>query len=382
MASNASITNINASRKKNWLFNFFHKCVGHKRDKKLWIFSSYLGRYQDNSRYLFEYVSKNEKDIKAIYFVQNEELQKKLASENLNSVIIGSKEAKKIAKKAGVSFYTNGIDDFGEHIYNYRSYVVALWHGVGFKEMYYADRNFHDNIVKKIYRNFFSYVHRNLTVATSEYAFECFARDFRFKRSKAKYVINGQPRNDIFFDKKESKKDHKVMLYAPTYRKVEEQNINIKNVIDFFSSKEGLDLLKENNIKLYVRLHPVTENIEIKENDNVIDASKMDGQALLLDTDILITDYSSIATDFAITKKPVILYVPDYDEYIKSEPLFDEASQIYKHKDVSLSIDDLKKKIAHSSSSLADEFNKMLNTDLDGEYSKKLTNKLKEILKI
>ena len=381
MAKNSSIVNINQARKKNWLFNLFHKCVGAKRDKKLWIFGSYIGRYQDNSKYLFEYVSKNEPDITAIYFVANEELKNDLESKGLKSVVIGSKEAKKIAKKAGASFYTTGIDDFGYHVYNYRSYVVALWHGVGFKEMYYADRNFKDNLIKKIYRNAFSYVHRDLTVATSKYAFDCYAKDFKLL-NKAKYIINGQPRNDIFFENKHVPNGESIIMYAPTYRKNEDENITIKEFVDYFGSEEGVKFLKENNSKLYIRLHPLTENIVIKESERVIDASKMDGQKLLLDTDILITDYSSIATDFSITKRPVIIYAPDYDTYIKSEPLFDEADIIYKHQDVSKSIEDIKIKIKSKSVAITDEFNKLLNTDLEGNYCKKLVEKVKDNLKI
>ena len=33
-------------------------------------------------------------------------------------------------------------------------------------------------------------------------------------------------------------------------------------------------------------------------------------------TDVLITDYSSIAVDFCLTNRPIIFYIYDYNEYI------------------------------------------------------------------
>ena len=35
--------------------------------------------------------------------------------------------------------------------------------------------------------------------------------------------------------------------------------------------------------------------------------------------DVLILDYSSLMFDFALTKKPCFLYVPDLDEYIEND---------------------------------------------------------------
>ena len=36
-------------------------------------------------------------------------------------------------------------------------------------------------------------------------------------------------------------------------------------------------------------------------------------------SDILISDYSSLMFDFALSEKPCFLYVPDIDEYIKAD---------------------------------------------------------------
>ena len=44
-----------------------------------------------------------------------------------------------------------------------------------------------------------------------------------------------------------------------------------------------------------------------------------DGQKLLLLSDILIADYSSIMVDYTILQKPIVLFAYDLDDYINEE---------------------------------------------------------------
>ena len=379
---NKTVNDINFSRKKYWATNLFRKFLIHKKDKRIWIFSSLNGKYQDNSMYLFEYVSKNCPEVKPYYFVGTEQAKKDLDNKGLNSVVIGTKEAKKLQKKAGISFYTHGIDDFGPVVRNYRSYVVALWHGVGFKKMYYSDPTFKDNIIKKIYRSAFSYTHRDLTVTTSKYCFDCFAADFRFRKN-AKYVIIGQPRNDGLVANKDKKPSgKKIILYAPTYRRFEKENVNIQSVVDMFSDKAIQDKLTKLGYVVYIKLHPITTGIEIKESENVVNASKFESQKLLESVDTLITDYSSIASDFAITGRKIIFYAPDYDEYTKYEPVFEESDEIYKGPLVCKTPDEILKQIEGNDLSLTDKINNLFNTSLEGNYSSRIVQYLYKELKI
>ena len=332
--------------------------------------------------YLFEYVSKNYPQIETYYFVNSLELKQKLEKDNLRSVVIGSKEAKKLAKRAGVSFYTHGIDDFGMNVYNYDSYVVALWHGVGFKKIYYSDTTFRDNLVKKIYRNLFSYVHRDLTVTTSDYCFDCFAKDFRLKKS-SKYVVIGQPRNDLLLENNDHlKEDKKIILYAPTYRRFEKDDANLQSVIDLFSAPELQEKLSKLGYVLYVKLHPLTTGIQINESDFIKNVCKEEAQSLLKRASVLITDYSSIACDFAITGRKIIFYAPDYDEYVKSEPMFEESDYLYKGKLTCKTPDEVIDKILSEDYSLTNELNSIFNSSLEGNYRKRIVEYLFKKLKI
>lgn len=52
-------------------------------------------------------------------------------------------------------------------------------------------------------------------------------------------------------------------------------------------------------------------------SDKFINANCFDIQELIILSDILITDYSSVMFDFALTNKPVFLYTFDLDDYME-----------------------------------------------------------------
>jgi CDP-glycerol glycerophosphotransferase (TagB/SpsB family) len=51
----------------------------------------------------------------------------------------------------------------------------------------------------------------------------------------------------------------------------------------------------------------------------IADSKKYDVQQLLMESAVLITDYSSVYFDFAFMKKPIIYYHFDYDKYRKGQ---------------------------------------------------------------
>ena len=152
-----------------------------------------------------------------------------------------------------------------------------------------------------------------------------------------KILLYGHPRNDIFFNSQmmahaRQKVDglyktsgKKLLLYAPTFRNtVVRGQSRIERHADIF----GLDypeLLAHMQARfggewvILVRLHPQVTDMAgeiIPLSNNVIDATEyMDMQELLVSSDCLITDYSSCAFDFMLTRRPVFLYATDIQEF-------------------------------------------------------------------
>lgn len=167
----------------------------------------------------------------------------------------------------------------------------------------------------------------DLLLSGCKYSTDIFRRSFWFDGEIFEY---GTPRNDLLFEKNLKLKEKvferinisirkKVLLYAPTFRK--------NNELDVYDLEyeKVLRTLKERfggNWVCLVKLHPhlQSKSKNIVQGNDVVDVTGYDDiQELLSISDVLITDYSSLMFDYAITKKPCFLYVPDYKEYIKQD---------------------------------------------------------------
>ena len=134
---------------------------------------------------------------------------------------------------------------------------------------------------------------------------------------------SGYPRNDELFDSDALRKDvrgslnipdeNTVILYAPTWR---EGSAGSSDLLDAGALASTLGP----NFTVLVRGHSVSlrrgENVRAA---GVIDVTTFsDPTGLMAAADVLVTDYSSIMFDFSVTRKPVIFYVPDWDDYTGS----------------------------------------------------------------
>lgn len=139
-------------------------------------------------------------------------------------------------------------------------------------------------------------------------------------------IITGYPRNDVMFSKKllicnyfevlNLSKYKKVILYAPTFR----DNQDCIKPLSENLETQNLELNKLNYL-LLVKKHPWQKSFKIPEGlSNILDVSQTvdDIQELLPFTDILITDYSGTFFDFMLSKKPVIFYPYDLEDYLKN----------------------------------------------------------------
>lgn len=143
-----------------------------------------------------------------------------------------------------------------------------------------------------------------------------------------KVLEMGYPRNDILKKEPSSEllaniknrlgvsSDKKIVLYAPTFRD-DQQNVDI-NEGEMFDPYAVQKAFGNDYVVLtrghYFNIEPVSSN-----SDYCIDASDYSNSAeLLLVTDVLITDYSSIAFDYLNLNRPIILYCYDISKYTSS----------------------------------------------------------------
>ena len=91
--------------------------------------------------------------------------------------------------------------------------------------------------------------------------------------------------------------------------------------------------LLENNKVLLFNLHPyMNENEEYmkKTNESAVfwNRNEYTIEELLMISDALISDYSSVIYDFAILEKPIALYCYDYEKYNKQRGFYIDIKQL------------------------------------------------------
>lgn len=146
----------------------------------------------------------------------------------------------------------------------------------------------------------------------------------------------GSPRVDILIHEKDNQdikkrvrsalgidEDAFFVLYAPTFRKqstVENYISSFDDILKAFESRFG-------KTTIAYRLHPNAERLMGSVawgRACAVNATMFpDVQELIIAADCLITDYSSIAYDFALIRKPVFLCVKDTEEYIEERGVYD-----------------------------------------------------------
>jgi len=297
------------------------------KDENIWIFGSWLGeKYADNSKYLFEYINKKHPEIRAIWITKDVSIINKLKKEGYEVYKAYSIKSIMISLKAKCSIFvqSNKYDNL-LFLNNSKVKKIQLWHGAPLKKIGFDDKIFTKNslpkLLYKLKHFLFPFLNEqyDLVVAISEEDRKNFRTAFKVK----KISITGYPRNDALFKFKYKKNKGYTVIYLPTFRG------NIGDKIDLFSDfnfdiEKWNEILCQNNIVLNIKMHPVNkpkdELIEKYKSLNSISfMEEVDVAEILPNTDILITDYSSVFFDFLLTNRPIIFAPFDYEKYITKD---------------------------------------------------------------
>ncbi|WP_100333181.1 CDP-glycerol glycerophosphotransferase family protein [Bacillus alkalisoli] len=211
---------------------------------------------------------------------------------------------------------------------NFRKSVecIQIWHAVGsFKQFGLKDRSNYKRSKSAIkrFKRVYSKFHK--IVVGSEKMANIFKESFGIQEQNI--LRTGIPRTDFFYDnclmnhvrneiylKYPNLKEKKVITYAPTFRKQQLKEHQLELEIEKLYNELSLS-----NFILIIKLHPmIRKNITIEEKykNFIYDFSDYNStNELLLITDYLITDYSSLPCEFSILNKPIIFFVYDLEEY-------------------------------------------------------------------
>lgn len=320
---------LRVSTKKKWLElynnsknkNLYEKyCKKEILDKRKIFFESFHGKsYSHNPKYIYEKMLQMRYD-KIYDFVWSYEGKLKIPG---NPIIVNRNCEKYYELLASSKYLVNNIS-FPVKKKRKGAVYIQTTHGTPLKHMGEDIKNDSSKIIKG---NITSEAKKwDYLISPNQYSHDIFKRAFLFKKE---ILDKGYPANDIFYEKINKKRNEikkalninpekKIILYAPTFRDTE-RDINGNPYFDL-----PLDLNKfydEFNDKyiILLRFHYLISNnikIEDKLKKFVLDVSNYDDvHELLLVSDILITDYSSVFFDYAHSKNPILFFMPDFKIY-------------------------------------------------------------------
>lgn len=327
-----------------------------KPDPMVWMFSSTDNRhYNYNSRYLFEYVKDNLKEVTP-YFVINDPVLREKLSQKYGAQYFIETESKAGIRKvlgAGVWFTSAGLPLYGTNLRKGRL-IVNLWHGVPLKKIALLDPNLKSAsriYFKKIFTENYSCI-----LTSSSSLVPVMAKSFAVPENMIK--VWGQPRNDRIFVEKDRNRIlegffgklpeyEKVILYAPTFR--DNGRTRIFPFKDY--DREALEsFLERKKILICVRTH-ISERgsaaAYLSRRIVSLDNEKTEDVTGLLDIfDLLITDYSSIYIDYLLTGKPQMFLPYDKEDYLADRGMnfdYDEVTPGPKPESQKAFMDELEK---------------------------------------
>lgn len=200
--------------------------------------------------------------------------------------------------------------------------VVQLWHGMGSFKKFGGSSETNPEVLKELKAATKNTDH---ILASSENIRDNYAE--AFIAPKEKVICIGCPQVDYFFREHDiaawkeelseqypEMKGKKLVLYAPTFRGEEEHDKKLLEAFDFdaFQKELGKDYF------LMVRLHPQIQSAKVPDTvANMTDYPNV--RKLLCMTDILIADYSSIAVEYSLLNRQIILYAFDKEWYLSKD---------------------------------------------------------------
>ena len=292
------------------------------RKKRIWLFMDRQENADDNAEHLYKYAVTQKDNIKK-YFTVSDEFGDFTRLSDLPNVLefysIKQRLVYLFAEKIISSHPDENILNpfMGKNVKSYSGLInsdkIFLQHGVT-----------KDNVSSWLHKS-----DKNLKLITtvSDAERKSFL-DPGYNYDENIIQTLGFPRFDNL---KTNEKTKRQILIAPSWR-TDLHNMTIKYIMDsdyfktinsLINNKTLISIAEKYDYKIIFKPHPMVYGyVDLFEtNEYVTIDEKTTYQELFKDSDLLITDYSSIAFDFSYMKKPIIYYQHD-DDYNFKEGYF------------------------------------------------------------
>ena len=303
------------------------------KNNYIWIFGENSASTANNNSYYFwkEVVNINDDIDKYILFEKNEKTQKVYANltEYEKKFVIWKNTRKhfKLYSDADMFFVSLSYKDivpdkilFAHFNFIVKRPVIYLRHGTtGMKRTYYTGDYYWNNMFR-----FLSYNPEETDYMIKYNNFR------RYQLHYEEYL----PRYGQLVKKDECLTDKNQILWFLTWREYFGKNIETKlftkSISNVLKSGELEEYLLKNDLTLKICVHQMFDVDTFKDIYKyskkglieIVHSKDIDVMDELVKSRLLITDYSSVAYDFTLLNRPVLLYQPDLEVYSKTRDFY------------------------------------------------------------
>lgn len=288
------------------------------------VFSSYMSRSaSDSGLAICEYMREHHPGFELYWAVEDGSVSVPTGSKKL---IRRSEEWFEVL--TSTAFLVNNVGAIDGYTGRSHQKFIQTWHGTPFKLVGKSEVD-HDGFEHPVAHSRIENESKqwDLFIAQNEFLERVARRDFDYQ---GEIIRSGYPRNDRLVVSAEEERlsirrqlgvddNSYLILYAPTWRESLAAGTVSRMVefLDFDNLLESLD--PETCILLRGHNYNAAHTNKRLSKGRLIDVTHSpDINDLILASDLLITDYSSVMFDYLVTGKPIVYFVPDIDEYIES----------------------------------------------------------------
>ncbi|MEX6362076.1 CDP-glycerol glycerophosphotransferase family protein [Staphylococcus saprophyticus] len=311
----------------HWLFKMIQNHFVKKHQNMSYIYEKdksnikdhivFLGfdyGFRGNSRYLFNHFAKHFSKL-PIYFITND-------VNGPNFIKPDDPKTKFLIESAQVVILESYIPDNLKP----NGTIIQLWHGTPIKKLFLDSMEPTQNLNIYNYRarKYNKWLQQDYFISDCAPIIEHFKSAFPQQQT---HILNcGYPRVRYLMDKQSDKHyisfikqelklnpDKETLLYVPTWHSHFDE-------VDLLPISDGL----LNKYNVIFKGHIEDQSDYMPENA-IIAPTHIEVQDLLLVSDIVLTDYSSIIFDALSIDKVVCQYTPDHEKYVTERGVYDDV---------------------------------------------------------
>ena len=327
-------------------------------NKRIWLFCDRMMLADDNCEHLFKYSIKQDDNIKKYYVINKKSVDyKRLKAISNNIIAYGSLKHKLLflfsEKLVNSHFFRTPTNPFlGGDLSLFKMMMVdsMIKNNYLYSGAFYHDFCFiqHGIILHDLSSYFKKYDFNYSVIVTTveKERYSIISGNYNYDEDRIQLL--GLTRYDNLINE-----ENKQILLSPTWRVlVDDYDLfansdYLKSVNSFLNNQKLIDTTKKYGYNLVFKIHPELHRFKrffiLPEEFKITTESY---SKLLRESSIMITDYSSVAFDFAYLKKPIIYYQNKENEtFHNPESYFDYETMAFG--DIVTNEDDLVDKIIY-----------------------------------